>query len=257
MGNKNNSYSMIWVIITFIVVFIIIKFISPYVFMILLAKEHTMPTPSTLMIWYMILAILGALVYVSTSDLKWINFLSFMLPAGDNKLKARLQKMIVIAFPIMAGWFVYSGTAPGTASPVELRIQHPTLLQEYEKLENPYAHVDEETKRRCIEEGKILYQQNCRPCHGSKADGNGPFANAFRLRPINFTDPGTIATVIENFAFWRIKEGGPGLPGEATPWDSAMPSWKDALTDDQIWKIIMGEYVTAGVVARQPEELEH
>ncbi|MFQ5714630.1 MAG: c-type cytochrome [Candidatus Scalinduaceae bacterium] len=256
MGKIKNSYSMILVIISILVVFVIIKVIAPYVFMILLAKDHTMPTPSTLMLWYMILAILGALVYVSTSDLKWANFLSFILPAGDDKTKAILQKMIVIAFPLLVGWFVYSGTAPGTASPVELRIQHPTLLQEFEKLENPFAHVNEETKKRYIEEGKILYQQNCRPCHGSKADGNGPFANAFRLRPINFTDPGTIATVVESFAFWRIKEGGPGLPGASTPWDSAMPSWKDTLTDEQIWKIIMGEYVTAGVVARQREELE-
>jgi mono/diheme cytochrome c family protein len=77
------------------------------------------------------------------------------------------------------------------------------------------------------------------------------------LRPINFTDPGTIATVVENFAFWRIKEGGPGLPNVSTPWDSAMPAWKDVLTDTQIWKIIMGEYVTAGVMARQREEIEH
>jgi mono/diheme cytochrome c family protein len=257
MGNKKNSYSMILAIVSILIVFVIIKFVAPYAFMYLLAKDHTMPTPSTLMLWYMILAILGTLVYVSTSDLKWARFLSFILPAGDDKIKALFQKMIVLAFPLLVGWFAYSGTVPGTASPVELRIQHPTLLQEFEKLENPFANADEETKRRCIEEGKHLYQQNCRPCHGSKADGNGPFANAFRLRPINFTDPGTIATVVENFAFWRIKEGGPGLPNVSTPWDSPMPAWKDVLTDTQIWKIIMGEYVTAGVVARQREEIEH
>ena len=257
MEKKKNSYSMIWVIISFLVVFAIIKVVAPYAFMIFLGKDHTLPTPSTLVLWFMILAVVGALVYVSTSDLKWAEFLSFVLPAGDDKTKAILQKMIIISFPLLVCWFVYSGTAPGTASPVELRIQHPTLLQEYEKLENPFAHVDEETKKRCIEEGKILYQQNCRPCHGSKADGNGPFANTFRLRPINFTDPGTIATVVESFDLWRIKEGAPGLPGGSTPWDSAMPSWKDTLTDEQIWKVIMGEYATAGVVARQREEIEH
>jgi mono/diheme cytochrome c family protein len=257
MVKKKNSYSMIMVLVSVLIVFAIIKVIAPYAFMILLAKDHTMPTPSTLLLWYMVLAISASLVYVSTSDLKWANFLSFILPAGDDKLKALFQKMMVLSFPLMVGWFVYSGTVPGTASPVELRIQHPTLLQEYEKLVNPFADVDEETKRKVIEEGKHLYQQNCRPCHGSKADGNGPFANAFRLRPINFTDPGTIATVIENFAFWRIKEGGPGLPGASTPWDSAMPAWKDVLTDTQIWKIIMGEYVTAGVQSRQREEMEH
>ena len=257
MINKKNSYLLIWVIVSFIVVFIIIKFISPYIFKVLLAKDHSMPTPSTLVLWYMILAVLAGLIFVSTSNERWENFLSFILPAGDDKTKKILQIAIIVAFPLLVGWFVYSGTAPGTASPVELRIQHPTLPQKFENLENPYAHVDEEAKRRYTEEGKIMYQQNCRPCHGSKADGNGPFANAFRLRPINFTDPGTIATVVENFSFWRIKEGGPGLPGASTPWDSAMPAWKDALTDEQIWKTMMGEYETAGVKPRQPESMEH
>ena len=137
-----------------------------------------------------------------------------------------------------------------------MRIQHPTLPQDFEKLENPLRQKDEETQRKSIEEGKILFQTYCRPCHGSKADGNGPFANSFRLRPINFQDPGTIATVVDNYLFWRIKEGAPGLPSEATPWDSAMPSWKDDLKDDEIWMIIMGEYDTAGVMPRQREKLE-
>ncbi len=42
-------------------------------------------------------------------------------------------------------------------------------------------------------------------------------AGGFRLRPANFSDPGTIATVVEAYAFWRVTEGGPGLPPEATP----------------------------------------
>jgi hypothetical protein len=35
-----------------------------------------------------------------------------------------------------------------------------------------------------------------------------------------------------------------------------MPSWKNDLTDDEIWKIIMGEYDTAGVMPRQREKVE-
>jgi len=62
--------------------------------------------------------------------------------------------------------------------------------------------------------------------------------------------------VVDNYVFWRIKEGGPGLPTESTPWDSAMPAWKDDLKDDEIWKIIMGEYDTAGVMPRQTEKVE-
>jgi mono/diheme cytochrome c family protein len=80
-------------------------------------------------------------------------------------------------------------------------------------------------------------------------------AYGFRLRPANFRSEDTIATVIESYAFWRVREGGVGLPSEGSPWDSAMPAWKDELTDDQIWKIIAAEYAIAGVEPRRPEAL--
>ena len=79
-------------------------------------------------------------------------------------------------------------------------------------------------------------------------------AYGLRLRPANFRSEDTIATVIEAYAFWRIREGAPGLPNTGSPWDSAMPSWKDELTDDQIWKIIAAEYQIAGVDPRRPEQ---
>jgi hypothetical protein len=106
-----------------------------------------------------------------------------------------------------------------------------------------------------IEEGRILYQKNCRPCHGTPAHGQGPMARGFRLRPADFTDPGTIATLVENYPFWRIQKGGIGLPNAATPWDSAMPRWEGELTDEEIWKIIMAEYQIAGKEPRKPERI--
>lgn len=105
-------------------------------------------------------------------------------------------------------------------------------------------------------EGRTLYEFNCRPCHGDKADGNGPMADGFRLRPIDFSDNGTLETVVEGYIFWRVRNGGPGLPVEATPWNSAMPIWKKDLTDDQIWMIMMGELQLANKTARQPEAAE-
>ena len=256
MANKRSSFLLIKVIFAVVSLFLFLKYASPKVFQFLMAKDHPMPTPSTLMMWYMIMGVLAGLVYATTSNKKFADFLGFLLPGDGPRVKFLLQKLIFVAFPVLVGWFIYSWSIPGAASPVELRIQHPTLPQEYEKQENPLRKADADTQRRSIEEGKILFQTYCRPCHGSKADGNGPFANSFRLRPINFQDPGTIATVVDNYLFWRIKEGGPGLPSESTPWDSAMPSWKDDLKDDEIWKIIMGEYDTAGVMPRQREKLE-
>jgi mono/diheme cytochrome c family protein len=103
-------------------------------------------------------------------------------------------------------------------------------------------------------EGRALYAMNCRPCHGDSVAGDGPMADGFKLRPINFTDNGTIETIVEGYTFWRVMNGGPGLPTEATPWDSAMPVWKFNLTEEERWKIIMAEYDLAEKTPRIPEK---
>ena len=105
-------------------------------------------------------------------------------------------------------------------------------------------------------EGRHLYTKNCSPCHGGKADGTGPMARALRLPPADFTDVGTIATLVEAYAFKRIQDGGIGLPSAGTPWDSAMPRWRGELTDLEIMKILLAEYDLAGVRPRLPERLE-
>lgn len=105
-----------------------------------------------------------------------------------------------------------------------------------------------------LAEGRALYAMNCRPCHGDSVSGDGPMADGFKLRPINFTDNGTIETIVEGYTFWRVSTGGVGLPAEATPWDSAMPTWQQNLTEDERWKIIMAEYDLAQKTARQPEK---
>ena len=123
------------------------------------------------------------------------------------------------------------------------------------------GNVDEETARaalieRNLFEGRALYAMNCRPCHGDSVGGDGPMADAFRLRPINFTDSGTIETIVEGYTFWRVARGGPGLPTEATPWDSAMPRWELNLTEEERWKIILAEYDLAQKTPRIPEGQE-
>ncbi|OHC76418.1 MAG: hypothetical protein A3G18_03550 [Rhodospirillales bacterium RIFCSPLOWO2_12_FULL_58_28] len=102
-------------------------------------------------------------------------------------------------------------------------------------------------------EGRALYAMNCRPCHGDSVSGDGPMADGFKLRPINFTDNGTIETIVQGYTFWRVSNGGPGLPVEATPWDSAMPEWKLNLTEEERWRIIMAEYDFAQKTPRIPE----
>ena len=120
------------------------------------------------------------------------------------------------------------------------------------------GEVNKETARaalveKSLFEGRALYAMNCRPCHGDSVAGDGPMADGFKLRPINFTDNGTIETIVEGYTFWRVENGGPGLPTEATPWDSAMPEWKLSLTEEERWKIILAEYDLAQKTPRIPE----
>jgi len=123
------------------------------------------------------------------------------------------------------------------------------------------GNINKENARRALMEknlfeGRILYAMNCRPCHGDSTGGDGPMADGFRLRPINFTDNGTIETIVEGYTFWRVANGGRGLPQEATPWDSAMPVWKGDLPEDYRWRILLAEYDLAQKTPRQPEKAE-
>ena len=86
--------------------------------------------------------------------------------------------------------------------------------------------------------------------------GEGHYAKGFNPPPANFQDPGTIAQLTESFLFWRIAKGGPGLPGESTPWDSAMPVWENILTENEIWQVILYLYQTTGHQPRVMEEGE-
>ncbi len=109
------------------------------------------------------------------------------------------------------------------------------------------------------EEGKRVYYQNCLACHGDGLQGRGHYAQIFNPEPLNFQDGGTIAMLTESFVFWRIAQGGPGLPNEGNPWNSAMPAWENFLTADEIWSVIIFLYEQTGHDPRtwELEEEEH
>lgn len=272
--------SLFWsAVITLVAVYLVVKFVIPVVSMWITGWPYPLIVPTTLTVIYMLLAAIGLTIYITMSEENMREFsdpIRRFLRGGKTGAMAIARLLTLAAIPLLAGWVAFDRVAPKVQSPTGIRIQHPTIPGQYEKLINPYRDPSEELVSAFIQkeglqvsveegrerlihqamaEGRGLYQKNCRPCHGSKADGNGPMAPGYRLRPANFRDPGTISTVVEAYAFWRIKEGGRGLPKESTPWDSVMPRWKDELTDDEIWKIILAEYNTADVEPRKPEKL--
>ena len=98
--------------------------------------------------------------------------------------------------------------------------------------------------------GKTIYTRNCMACHGDALSGDGHFAHGFNPTPIDFTDVGTIPQLSESFVFWRIAKGGPGLPREGAPWNSAMPVWEEFLTEEEIWAVVLFLYEQTGARPR-------
>ena len=311
------------IIIAIVVIFAVVKLVIPFVSRRVTGMPFPLPVPSTLVLFYMVLALLALFLYVTFSEEMLAEFtgpVKRFLKGGFGMLP---RNIVLALVPLVVGWQVYDFTASKSTAPSALRIQHPAsnFPKSMETLKNPVENPDENTVNAFIEqaksgkvefiaqvtddvtrwveankghnaleaiptgpmrkflgelkagtvnketaraalheknlfEGRALYAMNCRACHGDSVGGDGPMADGFKLRPINFTDNGTIETIVEGYAFWRVATGGPGLPVEATPWDSAMPVWKLNLTDDARWKIMMGEYDLAQKTPRMPEKHE-
>jgi mono/diheme cytochrome c family protein len=308
------------VILTFVVVYILIKWGIPALSREITTLPFPLSVPGTLMFIYMLLTVIALFLFVTFSDDYLQEFMApikLFLRAENGKLG---RNVVLAVVPLLVGWQIYDITVPKAELPLALRIQHPSsnFPKSFETMKNPFSarsdadveafikqaranevllipqvmadaeswmeetgpghmldfiptgpmqsflkelesgNVSKETARAALLEkdlfeGRALYAMNCRPCHGDSVSGDGPMADGFKLRPLNFTDNGTIETIVEGYTFWRVTNGGPGLPTEATPWDSAMPQWKLNLSEQERWKIILAEYDLAQKTPRIPE----
>ncbi|WP_447974218.1 c-type cytochrome [Nitrospira sp. Kam-Ns4a] len=200
------------------------------------------PLPSSVIFMYMTMTSIGLLMYVSIYEDVLQAFtgpiVDFLRGNPHWAGPWRVARWAILAlFPCLVGWQTYARTVPNDLPPPENRTIHPAPPGEFTGLSNPVPRTPEN-----IMQGKGFYAAFCSPCHGSNFDGKGPAARGFNPPPANFADPTTIAMLQESYLFWRIKTGGVGLPIEGMPWKSAMPRWEVELSDEMIWKIIMGEY---------------
>ena len=215
-----------------------------YIFFKYVMPLFTAPLPASLIMLYLMLAFSGIMIFMTLSGTSMDSFLGpiFRFISGDGQDGSmKSARLVVLAlFPLLVGWQTYTSTAPSTAPPAENRTVHPAPPGEFAVMSNPVPNTPEN-----VMQGKGLYAAYCSPCHGL-FDGKGPASRGFNPPPANFKDPTTIAMLQESYLFWRIKKGGVGLSIEGMPWKSAMPRWEFELKDEQIWKIILGEYDGAG-----------
>lgn len=101
---------------------------------------------------------------------------------------------------------------------------HARIPQEYAALTNPVA-ADEASLAR----GAEIYTTHCLSCHGESGMGDGVASETLEPAPapISYTS----RRMGDGYLFWRVTEGG-------LPFETAMPAWKDILTEEARWDVI-------------------
>lgn len=77
-----------------------------------------------------------------------------------------------------------------------------------------------------ISQGKDLYAQHCKSCHGAKGKGDGTKAEKLDISCGDFTSADT-KQATDGELFWKTTEG-----------RKPMPSYKEKLSDKERWAVI-------------------
>ena len=211
------------------------------------------PVPSTVVLQYMAVALVGVLIYVSDSESRWREFKQPIHHAMVDRDKKWVRIALLVLIPAVVGWVTFGRVRPSVEAGAQLRSIHPAppgsitfrgKTMTLAGLNNPLRGAGDMAAH--LATGRRVYYQNCVFCHGDRFDGQGHYAPAFNPAPLSFADNGTIAQLTESYVFWRIAKGGPGLPREGTPWNSAMPAWEDFLNEEEIWSVIIYLYDHTG-----------
>jgi len=103
---------------------------------------------------------------------------------------------------------------------------------EYRSRRNPLPKAP-----KFIDEGGRVYRDNCLSCHGAQGRGDGDAGLDLVPSPALLSRMMDVQGTVDEYLLWTISEGG-------KPFDTAMPAFKDRLSEDQIWRVIA--YMRAG-----------
>jgi hypothetical protein len=237
--------------------------IGTYVF---LRFGFSTPIPASVISLYMGIILVAILAYVSSSEERRDEVSQPLVRFMTEKRYTALLAVTVVAIPALAAASVYARMNAPLEPPFFPRTIHPASPSEitvHDKRidldagENPYLPLEKSNPaqyRVHVENGRKTYYRNCHFCHGDTLAGTGMFVHGLDPLPTNFADQGAIAMLRDSFLFWRISKGGPGLPEEGGPWESAMPVWEKHLTEQEIWETILFLYDFTGQKPRAKDE---
>ena len=232
---------------------------------ILLRFGFSAPIPASVVSLYMGIVTIAILAYLSSSQDRREEVSGPLVRLMTEKRYAPLLALLVIALPALAAANVYVQMNVPVQPPLFSRTVHPASPSEItvhekqihlDERENPFLPLETSNPaefRKHVENGRRVYYRNCVFCHGDNLTGNGMFVHGLDPIPTNFADPATIAMLRDSFLFWRVSKGGPGLPDEGGPWDTAMPAWEKFLKEDEMWEVVLYLYDFTGQKPRARE----
>lgn len=118
-----------------------------------------------------------------------------------------------------------SGMGMGMGGGMMARHSAP-IPDEYVDLSSPVAATEASLTR-----GGDLFTTYCATCHGDGGMGDGPAAANLDPAPVAIAH--TSQMLGDNYLYWRISAGGQG-----DPFNSAMPAWGAALSEQDRWDLI-------------------
>jgi mono/diheme cytochrome c family protein len=225
----------------------------------------TVPVPKSVVFLYMGIATLATIAYVTSDRGRLQGFTSPLVRLCTEPRWKPLLLAVVLALPALAAFGVYRSMTVELEAPAFGRTIHPAppdSVTVHDKpfnlvtLDNPYRPLEKTNPtafKAHLVNGRRIYYENCFYCHGDALRGDGMYVRGLNPIPTNFADAGAIALLQESFLFWRVSKGGPGLPDEGGPWDTAMPAWENFLTEEEMWDVILFLYDFSGQRPRARE----
>jgi hypothetical protein len=222
------------------------------------------PAPQSVITMYMAITSLALFAYVASNADRAREALTPILGLIQDRRRTPMLSVVALVIPGLVGWSVWRGETVQVEPPYFARTVHPappaTITVggadiDLIRADNPFRELeksDPDKFRERVHKGREVYYRNCFYCHGDALAGDGMFARGLDPIPTNFTDAGVLPNFQETFFMWRVSKGGPGMPEEGGPWDSAMPRWEQMLTQEEMWEAILFLYDFTG---RKPREV--
>jgi mono/diheme cytochrome c family protein len=79
-----------------------------------------------------------------------------------------------------------------------------------------------------LKSAREVYADKCAHCHGDTGKGDGRDASRYNPSPTNFTDTKRMSSTADGELFYKISEG-----------KKPMPVFKNKLTEDQRWQLVL------------------